>query len=80
MLTQRKMHEFASRITTLDPIWKVLTTRTEQITLSGEDTEAIIRLQNRGQTFHSVHVNTSMDVPSKYVSPKINMMLIDDLI
>jgi hypothetical protein len=77
MLTQRKMHEYASRITALDPIWKVFTTRTEQITLSGEYIEAIIRLQ---KTFHSVHVNTSMGVPSKYVSPKINMMLIDDLI
>ena len=67
-------------ITAFDPTRKVFTIGTKEITLSGKDVEAITGLQNRGQPFNRVHLDTSKDVPTKFVNPKTNMILIDDLI
>jgi hypothetical protein len=67
-------------ITVFCPARKVFTIGTEEITLSGEDVEALTGLHDRGQAFNPAPLDTSRDVPSKFLNPKTNTILIDDLI
>jgi hypothetical protein len=67
-------------ITAFDPARKVFRIGTEDITLSGEDVEAITGLKNRGETFNQAKFDTSREVPSKFLNPRTNTILIDDLI